>query len=433
MRFFLIFFLVFFSFSFSYELRKFDRSWDRFLSSGVFVMKNTGYINSLNIIYPLGLADEKTNKSGIRYVFFYLLCRGIKDKLNNDQLFCDVKLNVSNDYVQIKITVPYNYNLFHVLDSVRSVLNNLVYNIDKNVLNVLAKDVNNYYSHSLNSILWYFRQNIFSSHPYFFLSYGNPKNFLHFVDKDFDDFFTDKKTNYYFLVILDESKEEVDVYNYIVSNFRKDNFRKDRSYKDFYWGSGFSDDKYYYRKVDILKNRTFSFPIVSESSYFLYLFTAPQFDRNFDEYLAMLVIDNFLADDLDGVVWKELREKKGLIYSVYSDYPLLKYTSYYVIFTSCYYKNQGEVRKIMNKIIDNPDLTDEGIIYSKQKLIDKIKLMFMSTDILADNLVYSIIYRDKKISPFYLSTYISVINSNYIRDVYKKYFSNYYLFIFEGG
>ncbi|MCS7165904.1 MAG: insulinase family protein [Candidatus Calescibacterium sp.] len=423
---------LFFSliFSYCYDIKEFDRAWERFLYSDVFVMKTNSYVTSLNVIYPLGLVDENRNKVGIRYVFFYSLSKKIEQELTNNDLFCKVRLEVSNDYVHLKISIPYNYDLLRILNLLKNYMDFGSFELDRDLLEFLEVEVRDYYSQSLNSILFYFRQNVFSSHPYSFLSFGNPKNYRHFDVKDLEDFIKGRGIVYYFLVLLDKTKDDSEVYRYIVRNFKKNS----NDYpKRLYSLASFTGERYYYRKVDIVKTRTFTFNIKSEASYFLYIFTAPEFYKNFDEYICMLIIDNLLNDTMDGIIWRELRQRRGLVYSIYSEYPLLRWTSYYVIFTSCYHTKQGEVKRIMNKIIENHFLNDEEIMYSKQKLYERTSLGFISSEMLADNLVQALIYKDKRITPFYLKNYIFSVTEDQVRNVYKKYFMNYYLFIFQGG
>ncbi len=434
----LILFLVFlFSFSFSDDNTEiisadFEKAWNRFMNSNVFVMKYNSYLNMVSLIFPVGLSDEKPNKVGIRYAFFYSLSKKIDKELENNKIFGNVSFVVEDDYVNVKILFPSMYKVVDVLKVIGYVLNDtdgVISDIDKDMLFYCYQDVQNFYSNSFNSILFYFRQNIFASHPYSFLAYGNQKNVLYLTKSDFYEFFKQDKMKPYFFILINDGNVEY-IYDYILNHYSLPKTEDQKKILSLdYWDF----DQYYYRKVDIQKNRTFSFNISSDSSYFLYLFTAPEFNKNFDEYISMLIIDNLLSNPLDGVLWRELREKKGLVYSIYSEYPLLKYTSFYVIFTSCYYKNQGEVRKIMSRIIDNPDLSDDSIIYAKQRLISKIKFSFMSIDSFSSSMIYPLIYKDKRISPFYLQYYIMRAELDSVRKVYKKYFGNYYLFIFEGG
>lgn len=426
-----VFFVVLIAFSYDYERsyldyyrKNFDLAWNKFLSSGIFVMNSNYYVSSLNFVYPIGLAQEKMNKSGVRYVFFSLLKYKIDRRLIENGIYCNVKLELGNDHVLIRVNLPSNYSVLKVLDVVKDLIKvdfdlNNFWNDD--LLKFLELDSKNFYTNSYNSVLWYFRQNIFSSHPYFYLNIGNPQNVRYINIEDIRDFLRYNKIEPIFLLILSRNESESIVYNYINSTFGR---------KQEYVEKG---DKYYYRRVDISKPRTFSFYVDSKSSYFLYLFTAPEFNSNFDEYLSMLILDGLLCDPLDGLLWKRLREEKGLVYTIFSEYPLLKYTSYYSIFTSCYYKNQNEVKKIITDTLENLEINDDLLAYYKGKIIAKNSLVLNSADSLADSILYSTLYYDKKISPFYISDHVLLVNLEKLRNVYKKYFKNYYLFIFQGN
>ncbi|MEN3015209.1 MAG: insulinase family protein [bacterium] len=406
-------------------LKKFDIAWERFIHSNAFIITCNSYVSIINLIYPIGLSDESSNKVGVRYVFFYLLYSGIKDILETNDLVCKVNFEVENDYGVISIVIPPQYSVEKIIGLIRDFATKPSfkpdYQLDYNTLYVISNDISEYYTNTFNSILLYFRQNIFSAHPYSFLSLGNPSNIKHITIQDINDLLSRVNLEVIFFIALGFNQNEIalrKIFGYNShKNFRFNNFR----------------DRYYYREVEITKNRTFSLPIRSESSYFLYLFTAPEFDRNFEDYLAMLVIDNILTDTMDGILWRELRENQGMVYSIYSQYPILRYTSYYILFTSCYYKNQTEVRKRMNKILGSLELSIDVISYSKQKLCSRGYLNLISPKEFADSMVYCLLYRDKRISPFYISRYISLLEPTRIKAVYDKYFSRYYVFIFEGG
>ncbi|MFN3478396.1 MAG: insulinase family protein, partial [bacterium] len=381
----------------------------------------------VNVIYPVGLSEEKSNKVGVRYAYFYFVTKNIERKLNEAGKVCKVELAVENDYVNIKLVIPFDYQVSDILDSVKDYLKFRKIDFDEGEMSFVYDEVDNYYKFSLNSILWYFRQSIFSSHPYYFLALGNPKNIRYLRKEDFEDF-AKSGIDPYFLVILSYNQEEKKVYDYIVSNFSKrdsgfklENFNNDPLYLD----------RFYYRKVEIPRTRIFSLITNNEASYFLYIFTAPEFNKNFNEYVSMLVIDNFLSDTMDGVIWQELREKRGLIYSVYSEFPLLKYTSYYAIFTSCFRKNSSKVRNQMNRLIKSPPLDEQNIFYAKQRLANKLNFYLSSPESLSQSLVQAILYKDKRISPFYLGDYVFSVSNNIINQTYLKYFGEYYLFIFE--
>jgi len=413
----------------------FDKSWSRFLYSGVFVMKTSFYVNSINIIYYVGLSQEKVNERGVRYVFFNSLTDKINEVLKDDNVYCNI--DFKEDFVRMTIIVPFYKDVYNILKKISDVLsiNDLKLSLDR--LPLYEKEARNYYSSSFNSILWYFRQNVFSSHPYSSLPPGNFNNIKYLTYEKLEDF---KKsiTKPIFFVLLSYNQDEDKVFNYLTNQNELNEQSLFSEFSNglptFYNSSDFSfNDIYYYRKVEIEKTKRFVFNINSKSSYLLYLFTAPEFNKNFNEYLSMIVINNYLTDELDGVLWQKLREEKGLVYSIFSDYPLLKYTSYYVIFTSCYYKNQNEVMKIMERNFENLNLNDEELLYAKEKTIKEVKLSFSSINNLSDSLVYCILYKDKRISPFYIGNFLSSLSLNDIKRVYMKYLSKYYVFYFEGG
>ena len=437
----ILFFALLLKLNFSLDIQdysnQFDKNWSRFLVSNVFILKTNFYVSSVNVIYPIGLMNESVNKVGIRYMFFYLLSKQIEYRLKQEDFVCKVDLDVRNDYVNIKITIPNNYSVVDVLEAMKSLIKLEEFRIQDfygDYLNQVYSKIKDYYNQPFNAVLWYFRRNVFSAHPYYFLSWGNPENIRNFTTKDLSEFLTNeigKNFNPYFLVLLSTDQDQDLVYNFLFNHFVSNNNVSNNNFDNFKNFSSMAFDRYYYRKVEIPKTKVFSFYSNSQAVYFLYLFTAPQFNRNFYEYVAMLIIDSFLSDPMNGVIWRQLREKEGIIYSVYSEFPLLKYTSYYVIFTWAYNKNKSQVSKKIDKIIEKSKLTDEDIYYYKQILLKKMYFKFNSIDELSDSLIDSIVYKDKRISPFYLVNYITSIDNSFIREVYKRYLSNYYLFVFE--
>jgi predicted Zn-dependent peptidase len=150
----------------------------------------------------------------------------------------------------------------------------------------------------------------------------------------------------------------------------------------------------------------------------------------------MLIIDNLLCDNLVGVFYKDLRENKGIIYSLYSFYPTLFLTSYYlIIFVSDSSSSEFKVFYTARNILENMDKQeniDDEINTAKIRIINKIYLAFDNPYTLANSFVYSLLYKNKSISPFYLADNLYYIDNQYIKQVAKKYLNNFWVFRLEG-
>jgi predicted Zn-dependent peptidase len=428
-----------------YKRNEFEKSWNNFLDTNFFAynLENSKFY-SFSVIYKYGLKDENLNLIGIRFFVFYLIKEILSKKIKKEGIYFKDELIVNEDYI------GFNYTLFNLQDvkNVYKIFSNTFENYDKiyNEIyeldlgfykNKVEKEIKNYYEFSVNPVLFFFKQQVFIAHPYYYLPYGNYNNIKKITLNDIKkiDF---SKLNKFFILIGSQADK---VYQDLFKN--QDSFKNYvNHYKDIFYYNNFNNlsssyDYSNYRFIDIKKTRVLNFYIQSKNSYDIFLFSVPSFYQNYKEYLAMLIIDNLLCDNLVGIFYKDLRENKGIIYSLYSFYPTLFLTSYYlIIFVSDSSSSEFKVFYTTKNILENMDKQeniDDEINTAKIRIINKIYLAFDNPYILANSFVYSLLYKNKSISPFYLADNLYYLDNQYIKQVAKKYLNNFWVFRLEGS
>jgi len=420
-----------------YKRNEFEKSWNNFLDTNFFAynLENSKFY-SFSVIYKYGLKDENLNVIGIRFFIFYLIKEIISKKIENEGIYFKDEMIINEDYIGFNYTlfdskdVKKVYQIFNsTFENCDSVYNE-IYSLDLKVYkNRVEKEIRKYYEVAVNPVLFFFKQQVFVAHPYYYLPYGNYNNIGKITIDDIKKIDFTKLEKFFILIGPDAYK----VYQNLFKNYINYSLNKDIFYysnlKIFY-------DYSNYRFIDIKKTRVLNFYIQSKNSYDIFLFSVPSFYQNYKEYLAMLIIDNLLCDDLVGVFYKDLREDKGIIYSLYSFYPNLFLTSYYlIIFVSDSPANEFKVFYTAKNILENinkQENIDDEINTAKIRIINKIYLAFNNPYTLADSFVYSLLYKNKSVSPFYLADNLYYLDNQYIKQVAKKYLNSFWTFRLQG-
>lgn len=429
--------------------KEFDRSWNNFLDTNFFGynLENSKYYN-LAVIYKYGLKDEDINIVGIRYFLFYLIKKIIKEELSREGIYFKDELIINEDYI------GFNYILLNLEDikKVYTVLNGYkrIYGVNKDIYNLnglnldelkgeVEREIERYYGISINPVIFFFKQQVFIAHPYYYLPYGNYNNIQKITINDLKKIDLSKIEKFYILIGPNATK----IYQQLFVNTNqlatKQLNAKQLNINELKLNqynlsnvNSLSNDYSNYRFIDIKRTKVFNFYIDSKSSYDIFLFSFPSFYQNYKEYLAMLVIDNLLCDNLVGIFYKDLRENKGIIYSLYSFYPNLFLTSYYlIIFSSDSYSNEFKVFYSVRNVLENIDKIeniDTEINQAKNRVINKLYLLFDNPYSLTNSLIYPLLHKNKFISNFYLINNLYYLDNEYIKQIAKKYLSNYYSF-----
>jgi predicted Zn-dependent peptidase len=428
-----------------YKRNEFEKSWNNFLDTNFFAynLENSKFY-SFSVICKYGLKDENLNLIGIRFFVFYLIKEILSKKIKKEGIYFKDELIVNEDYIGFNYTLFDSQDVKNVYKIFSDIFENYdkiyyeIYNLDLEVYkNKVEREIKNYYEVAINPVLFFFKQQVFIAHPYYYLPYGNYNNIKKITLNDIKKMDFSKLYKFFILIGPEADKVYQDLFKnqYLFKNYSN-------HYKDIFYYNNFNNfrgsyDYSNYRFIDIKKTRVLNFYIQSKNSYDIFLFSVPSFYQNYKEYLAMLIIDNLLCDNLVGIFYKDLREDKGIIYSLYSFYPTLFLTSYYlIIFVSDSSSSEFKVFYTARNILENMDKqenVDDEINTAKIRIINKIYLAFDNPYILANSFVYSLLYKNKSISPFYLVDNLYYLDNQYIKQVAKKYLNNFWVFRLEGG
>lgn len=424
-----------------YKKKEFDKSWNNFLDTSFFAYDlNNSKVYNFSVIFKYGLKDENVNNVGIRFFLFYLLKEIINEKLKKQDIYFKDELIITEDYVGYSYLLLDSYDVKKVYQILNNIYFDDMYNINLDIKKKeIKKEMKEYYESSINPVLFFFKQQVFTAHPYYYLPYGNYNNIDKITISDLKNIDLSKFDKFYILIGSNSKVVYQELFKDYYYKYSKSSFSNDILKLPYYnnLSNFYNNDYSNYRFIDIKKSKVLSFDISSKNSYDIFLFSVPSFYQNYKEYLAMLVIDNLLCDDLVGIFYKELREDQGIIYSLYSFYPTLFLTSYYLVITasdssSNEFKVFYTIRNILENFENNKDIYTE-INEAKNRVINKMYLVFDNPYSLSNSLIYSLLYRDKSISPFYLIDNIYYLDNDYIKQVAKKYLSNFYAFRLIGS
>lgn len=131
------------------------------------------------------------------------------------------------------------------------------------------------------------------------------------------------------------------------------------------------------------------------------------FGRHHKNYHALLVLNNLLGGTMSSRIFQEVREKKGLVYSIYSFTSNYSDTGIFSIYAGMSYEHvENALRTILNEMtkVKNGDITDEEFNRSKQQIKGNYILSLENTSsrmasIARRELLYNeILYPDKIIA-----------------------------------
>ncbi len=144
---------------------------------------------------------------------------------------------------------------------------------------------------------------------------------------------------------------------------------------------------------------------------------------------ALAIIDICLGDGMSSILFQEIREKRGLAYSIDTFESLHKNTGMFSIFSACDHNNAKEVLDLIINILDDfksRDISAEELINAKMQLRGNLLIGLESTKYRASKNGRAQLYLDKTFTTEEICQSIEAITVEDINELCKYMFDKKY-------
>lgn len=326
-------------------------------------IKKDTQIASIHAGVKIGSIYESPNEKGISHFIEHMLFKGSKTR-TNEQLNIELEAlgGEYNAYTDNTSTVFSITTLSEELEKSIELLSDMLLNaafpneeIEKERDVILAEirtskdDVEDYSFKRINEVA-------FDKSPLKYETIGDEKNVKKFNREKLLNFY-DKyyvPNNCYISVVSSFDHDEI--YNMIWNNFQ-----------DWMW-------KEFRREEIIIENnipcKKISYKKDIEQSTIIYLFTFHNVNK--EEELALRILNHKFGESANSILFRELREERGLAYDVYTDLDLTSCVKTLYIYTAVGEESIEETIKVIDSCIDK--IKSEEIVFDEGtiKLMKKV-------------------------------------------------------------
>ncbi len=129
------------------------------------------------------------------------------------------------------------------------------------------------------------------------------------------------------------------------------------------------EEKYSFEAIDVLMKENLLEVVKRPGSQatILCAFDAPSYKN--EEYFAFKVLDSVLGDGMTSKLFKELREKRGYAYAVYSAYPTKLSSPRLTAYIGTSVEKRDDALRDMVEVIKGVEITPEDIEIAKNKIV----------------------------------------------------------------
>lgn len=140
-------------------------------------------------------------------------------------------------------------------------------------------------------------------------------------------------------------------------------------------------------------------------------------------YYVYLIISAILGRGMSSRLFKEIREKRGLAYSIYSFYNAYKDVASLCVQAACSYENTNQVIDVTNQEISNlarNEVSDEELLKAKNQIISSLYMSLESSYNRAEKWANNILTFNKIINPEEITNKINSVTKESILETGKK-------------
>ncbi|WP_416176550.1 M16 family metallopeptidase [Clostridium sp.] len=332
---------------------------EKVLSNGIklITVKNNTRISALHIGFKIGSMYEKTNEIGMSHFIEHMIFKGTKSR-SNQRLNQDLE-NLGgeyNAYTNCDCTVYSITNLQEELEDSIEIMSDMILHpsfkkdeIEKERKVIISEiksikdDIEQFSFRQINKIA-------FKNSPLRYDTCGSEDSIEKFTRKNLVDFYNKYYVpNNCFISIVSNYDHEY-VYNLVLKYF------KDWEYRDL--------EK---RKVIVEKNlpgKKVEYRRDIEQCSVMFLFTFHGLNEK--QELALRILNHKLGESPNSLLFRKLREEKGLAYDVYTDLDLTDNIKTLYIYTSVSEENVETTISVILKCIE--DIKNEKILFDNNTI-----------------------------------------------------------------
>lgn len=338
-------------------------------------------IVSLSITNKFGAAYEESKIKGVAHVIEHLLFTGTKTRTNEDiSREIEKKGGVLNAFTAHEVTsfwfkLP-SEHIFSGLDILTDMLLNTTFEKDKfeKEKRVILEEIKMYHDNPKTAIFEQIEKNLFEP-PFGDLVIGS-KQTVSSLERDF---------------VADYFKKVYSPENYIVTIVGKTNLKKISEYLE----NKFKREN---KKPSLQKIKKKNAHTVEErpgidQAHFIFALHGPL--PTTKEFYALQILDAHLANGMSSRLFLEIREKRGLAYTVASSVEAEKNYTNYAIYTGTVKDAIEEIKSIILKEFKAIEqMTEKNLQEAKQRLIGLKKVLSEESINVMNQLMYSELTKD---------------------------------------
>ncbi|MHB1661854.1 MAG: M16 family metallopeptidase [bacterium] len=392
------------------------------LKSGItLITEKKSYFNSVSIglWVKTGSVYEPTDLNGISHFIEHLLFKGTKNRTYKDiNKEIDLMGGALNAFTGTELTCLYTKVLYKNYDNAINLLIDLMFNslfpldeIEKEK-SVVIQEISGVQDDPSDYSMELFHKNFYGNSPYAFSILG--------TEDTIKDFNRKKILEYYYshynpqnIVIsvagnFEHNKIADSVNNYMDKIAPQ--FNNKTVQKKLETGKVYGD---FFHDKDL------------EQTHFL--IGLEGIGRSDDDFFSVEVLNTVLGGSVSSKLFQEVRENKGLAYSIYSNAVFHRFDGYFYIYAGVSPKKFKLSKELIFDIIDGivgNKITDDEIHNAKKHIYDGFLLGMESTSQIMNRNAINEIYENRYISKASVLKKIDKVDRQAIKRISERLFSN---------
>ena len=316
---------------------------------------------SVSITNPFGAAFEKSEEKGIAHFIEHLVFTGTKTRTHEDiSREIEKKGGILNAFTAHEVTsfwfkLP-SEHIFSGLEILADLLNNPIFEKTKfeKEKRVILEEIKLYKDNPQHAVFEQIEKNLFEK-PFGELVIGN-KETISSMKRDF---------------VFDYFKKNYSPENFIVTIVGNTDLNKVCEYLEKTFSPENHSPKI--QKIKIKNTNTTEERLGIDQANFIFATHAPLFCSK--EYPALEILNAYLAEGMSSKLFLEIREKRGLAYTVKGSLNTEKNYSYYSIYVGTTKEALPEVKNlIIEGFQDISKMTEKELKETKEQLIGSRKV-----------------------------------------------------------
>lgn len=340
-------------------MKNFFESKETILNNGLTLIsiKKDTRIASVNLAVKIGSIYEDDHEKGISHFIEHMLFKGTvnrsNEQLNNELEQLGGEYNAYTDYIS---TVYSSTVLCEELDKSLELLSDMAINsvfskeeLEKERGVILAEirsskdDIEDYSFREINSTA-------FKKSPLRYDTMGEEKTVKNFTRKELLNFYSKYYVPNNSCIVVVSSYEHTEIIE-LVNKYFKNWRRKNLCNKEIILEENIPIKRVHTKK-DI------------EQSTIMYLYTFHSLPKEME--LVLKILNHRFGESSNSILFRELREKRGLAYDVYTDLDLTKEVKTLYIYTSVAKEDVDETLEVIDKCIN--DIKNELIVFDNRAI-----------------------------------------------------------------